>query len=316
PTLVFENYSVFQALYQQNLSTGEYEFVFDALEDGKIGFVSKTDLGPNKTKMYFYSAVGDEIDKVKVKQAQIRGLSQFITVVDADNPSVKMGLVFNTDGTATLNTLKGEETTSQTFDYFATVEGLGFMPALSFGGKLLGELFKYDDVKKAFVSVDNSKVSIVEGMTPPLPLPAYTIGARAYAAYNYLDAYKSSLAFSEFYTAFAANMKANGLEITSWSLQDLKLPVSYLSIKTKGGNFWFDFTREVKEDGKVYLTLTGDNNAGEKLTYMQPLIDILFDTNGLYYFASGKLAAYSNKTFSIISAADPHIKIDFYEGGS
>ena len=88
----------------------------------------------------------------------------------------------------------------------------------------------------------------------------------------------------------------------------------YLYIWTSWGKLWYDFTYEIKEDGKVYFTLSGPTNATEPLnTILQPLIQKIFNTNGHYIEGTGKMRQYSNGTFDLINADDPSIKISFID---
>lgn len=314
PELIFESHTVFHAIYEDNLSTGEYEFVFDNLGDEKIQFISKTDLGETKTKLNFYKSTVDELEKVVAVKEKVELLSVFKSVIASQSSDYTGALTLNSDGTATLVSKIGEIVTKVEYAFDVTSKGLLFDPALKVGEDLLTSEFIFDDVLNAFQSTEEESVTIEVKMEPVLPLTPYAFGSvknRAY--YNSYEEGKSSKAFLNFYKPYIANLGNAGLNISGWALKDLTKSLSYVHIFTNAGNFWYDFNYEIKEDGKVYFTPTGDNNAGNLDPYLQPLLEFIFNTNGHYIEATGGLMQYTNRTLSLINADNPAYKINFYD---
>lgn len=314
PELIFESHTVFHAIYEDNLSTGEYEFVFDDLWVDKIQFISKTDLGETKTKLSFYKSTVDELEKVVAVKEKIELLSVFKSVVLSEKPDYTGALTLNSDGTATLTSRIGDIVSKTEYRFDITSNGLLFDPALSVGDDLLVSEFVFDEATNSFQAVEEESVTIEEKMVPVLPLAPYTFGEEDNAVYNYLDGEKSSKAYLNYYSDYVRDMSIIGLEISGWSLSWLNTDgaVPYVYINTNMGNIWYDFNYEIKNDDKVYFTPTGDTNAGGLDSYLQPLLQLLFNSGGHFIEDSGNLSGYTNGTFSLINADDPAYKINFY----
>lgn len=317
PELIFESHSVFHELYEDNLATGEYEFLFDKVADDRIDFISKTDKGSKKTKLTFFKGSTDDLAKAKALSDKVVVLSVFKEVVIAGETNYKMAIDLNPGGKARVTTLFEGKTVSVDYSYDVTATGIIFQPALSIGNGVKAAEFTFDETSQVFKSTDNDKVSINIVNEPILPLAPHKFGVRPGAQYNTLDAKnKSSLAFVNFFKGYTA---VAGSDINlNWLLfknLGLKGKVPYLYVSTSKGKFWFDFNYEIKEDGKLYITLTGDNNAGANLPLMQPLLDLFTSKKGHFIESTGTLDKYTNKTFSIINADNPAYRINFYEFG-
>ncbi|WP_461630843.1 DUF4302 domain-containing protein [Labilibaculum euxinus] len=315
PELVFESHSVFQAIYEENLTTGEYEFLFDKVADDRIDFISKTDRGANKTKLTFYKGTADDIVKAKELTDKIDVLSVFKEVVIEGNTTYKIEIALNPGGKAQVNTLVDGRIKTEFYSYDVTASGMIFQPALVLGDGVEAAEFVFDEAANTFQSTDETSVTIKVVEEPVLPLSPYAFGSKD-ALNNFIESGKSSRAYLNFFNAYKAQLNEDyGLTISRYYLNAISSPteVPYIFIQTNFGNFWFEFTYEVKEDGKVYFTSTGVNNAGANAPIFEPLIQLLFNTNGHFIENSGGLSGYTNGTFSLINADDPAYKINFID---
>jgi len=316
PELVFESHSVFQAIYEDNLATGEYEFLFDEVTDERIDFISKTDRGAKKTKLTFFKGTSADLVKAKELTGKIKVSSVFKELVIEGNTTSTMAISLNSGGQAQIKTLAGGKISVAEYTYDVTANGIIFQPALDLGDDLSASEFTYDDESKIFTSTDAPSVSIKIVNEPVIPLTPYAFGEKN-ALNNLFEVDRSSIAYNSFYSSFNAQLTENyGGSVQRYYLNNLSSTTEspYLYIWTSWGKLWYDFTYEIKEDGKVYFTLSGPTNATEPLnTILQPLIQKIFNTNGHYIEGTGKMRQYSNGTFDLINADDPSIKISFID---
>lgn len=322
PELIFENYSVFHAIYEDNRSTGEYEFLFDVLSDDKIEFISKTDIGADKTRLNFYKSTIDELEKVSALREKVEVLSVFKQVIVNQTPDYLASLSLALDGSAILQVSEGGVVSKKGYNYDVTSNGLLFTPALTVANGLKVSEFVFDEATKIFNSIGVEGVSIVEKLEPVIPLLPYAFGVIKDAMrYNYMEESKSSPAFMNFYKAYEASTVADhGVTIQKWYFRQL-LPTTdnpyfqiYFGYGGKDYSAKYYFTYEVKVDGKVYFSLTGsDANAKFLDAVFQPLVQKIFNTTGHYIENTGGLLNYTNGTLSLINADDPAYRINFYD---
>ncbi len=321
PELIFESHSVFQAIYEDNRATGEYEFLFDKVADDRIDFISKTDKGTNKTKLTFFKGTETDLTKAKELTDKINILSVFKEVVINGDTQHKIAISLNPGGKARVTTLFEGKIVSENYSYDVTASGVIFQPALSIGDGLEAAEFSFDETTQVFQSTDETKVSINVVNEPVLPLAPYAFGVKGNAKFNTLDSNdKSSLAFSTFYNLFVENFKANygGRTIYKWYLRglnssDAKYIQIYYARGANGYSVRYYFTYEVKDDGKVYFNSTGENTAGTRDEGFQPLVQKIFNTKGHHLESTGKLEKYTNSTFSMINADDTSMRINFFD---
>ncbi|RUT78041.1 DUF4302 domain-containing protein [Ancylomarina longa] len=168
PELVFENYTVFQALYEANRSTGEYEFLFDHISDDRIDFISKTDLGDIKTKLTFFKGTPEDIDKVKAMIAKFAKMSFFKKVLVAGTSYEAM--LITIPGEATLQVVDEDGSiSSKKYDFEVTKDGLLFSPEITIDGIDVAS-FIYDEGKGQFIANAGGKnISIEVGAKPTAP---------------------------------------------------------------------------------------------------------------------------------------------------
>ncbi|MFL1013625.1 DUF4302 domain-containing protein [Flavisericum labens] len=208
--------------------------------------------------------------------------------------------------------------TDEEFGIAFTEDGLVISPALEVNGVAFENFLLDDSSGLQYVSVvDGVTAKIGYGNTPVTPLDPYAFGERRnFAIFNDLELEKSSNAFLSFYQDYTAQLESfYGLTINFVyfvGLNDGTQPI--LVFATNFGNFLFGLDFEVN-DGVVVFTDTGLSNtsAGNKAIF-QPLIDVFIGgPSGFYLNNTGNLDIYSNRTFSMISVADPTIEINYYD---
>lgn len=323
-TLTFESWSVLHDIYEEknNNNGGEYVFNISEVSNDEIVLVSKTDNGYD----------GDEVTKLILKPATVENWD--LTDVYASSLNIAGDATksvfrnFNADGTPFATFSYDDNSRSATLSYFkdgivvkestpiiVKPNGLCFIKPVTIGDKTL-ECFTFNPEDGSY-SDESGSVKLVYDMVPAIPFPAYDFGARPNARDNALDSNdKSSLAYRNFIAGYANLVNAD-IQINRVYFRDLGKAdtTPYLYFYTNQGNIWFDINYEIKEDGKLYIELTGATNAGGLLPYMQPLLDLFDNENGHYIEGTETLENYSNKTFSIINADDPSFRINFYEWG-
>lgn len=311
PELTFENYSVFQAIYEQHRNEGEYEFLFSKLDDAKIDFVSKTDVGSKKTELSFFKATPKELETVIQNTKDIDLMSVFKQVVVEGSGSYLASIDMNSDKTAVLKKKQGGEIVTTTHEYVITSKGLRFTPSLKINKDKEVAEFVYDKANSRFDSKEG--VAIIEKKEPVLPLAPYKFGAKVGLRYNYIEPGKVSGAFLNFYNNYLEKEAALGLTIKKFYIRTPKGGIPYLHIYTNIGKVYYTLSYEVKEDGKVYFSLEGRTNAGKLHAHFKPLVDKIVNTKGHFIENTGGLLRYTNRTVSLINADNPSFKINFYD---
>lgn len=311
PELTFESYSVFQAIYEQHRNEGEYEFLFSKLDDEKIDFVSKTDVGSKKTELSFFKATPKELETVVQNTKDIDMMSVFKQVVLAGDINYLASIDLSSNKTAILKKKEGGKVVSTAHEYAITSRGILFTPSLQINKDKEVKEFIYDKAKKRFDSKDG--VAIVEKKEPVLPLEPYYFGAKEGLGYNFLEPGKVSIAFLNFYNKYLTEKAALGLKIQRFYIRTPKGEVPYLEVSTNIGNVFYTLSYEVKKDGKVYFLLGGKTNVGKLHIHFKPLVDKIVNVKGHFIEGTGNVLSYTNKSVSLINADDPSFKINFYD---
>lgn len=196
-----------------------------------------------------------------------------------------------------------------------TPTGITISPSIEYQGKEIST-FTYDSVTDKFIAtLDGTEVaSISYSDTPAIPLTGYNDILKSNLRYNEIAGLSSSSpAFLAFLDSFRAEMALYGISIDAIYYRDMQLDTSWLQLSTSLGTIWFDFTKKT-EDDKLFFEPTGATNANAALIgIFQPLLDVLFDTEGFYVENSGRLGNYTNGTFKFVPASNTTYKIHFYD---
>jgi len=298
PELIFENHSVFHAIYEQNLNEAEYEFLFDKIHDNQIDFISKTDLGANKTKLSFFKATSEDLVAYEKMNKNFGEMSFFKTLLIE-------GTDFNADfinfpGEVTLkftNTEGINQVTKHPFE--VTKNGLLFNPSVEINGALYSS-FVYDEASSQFVSEGDGPKAII-AITQNIP--------------------KSEAGIYEEY--LGVNYRI--LQVASYQLRDIMPAIKTAAPWVRDFFFWSDgyslchapgfsggnwsgwiFNYQQLPEDNNQLLVTWDyrvygnwwqtvlNNPGG-----QKLQTFMLDPKGLYIYR------YKENSFVIISNSDP-----------
>ena len=321
--LVFETYSVLHDIFSENNNDNEGEFVFNMLEvaSTEITLESKTDNGYND----------EEITLLKIIPATAADwdLEGVYNMVDnlASDPTKSVFRNIIVDGTAVASYSYDDTSRLATVSYVSdgqlktvnvgvivTPEGFDFIKPLDINGTILSS-FSWNATTSLFEDTPNKAVIKYDNV-PGVPLVPYDFGViQANGRYNYLEPQKSSNAFTNFYDSYTESVFTTyGISIDRWYMRDINSDFPYLHIYTNKGNLWFDFSYEIKEDGKVYFTLTGETNAPASwMPLIQPLLDIMVGSESGYYIkGTGGLQGGSQATFSLINADNPIYETNYY----
>lgn len=197
-------------------------------------------------------------------------------------------------------------------------DGLVISPPIERDGVKF-EIFERDNSKLQYISkVGNSVAKIGYSHEPVAPIKFYDFGkVENNARYNYLEDFKSSKKFDDFYKAYLSNVKNKyNLTISRIYLRSLnngKTP--YIQFYTNLGKAYFGISFTVK-DGIVKFALTGKTNVPSSMAqWYQPLLDVLLlAPQGYYLMDTGRLFDfYLNGTFSMINVADPTMWINYFD---
>lgn len=321
--LVFETYSILHDIFSENNNDNEGEFVFNMLEvtTTEISLESKTDNGYN----------GEEITNFKIKPAtaadwDLGGVYNMVGNLASDpTKSVFRNIIVDgaavasysyddTSRLATVSYMSDGQLKTVNVGVIVTPEGFDFIKPLDINGAVISS-FSWNATTSLFEDTPNKAVIKYDNV-PGVPLAPYNFGViQANGRYNYLEPQKSSKAFTNFYDSYTQSLISNyGVTVTRWYMRDIGSGLSYLDIWTSAGYIWYDFTYEIKADGKVYFTLTGDTNW--PATYPQifdPLIEVMVGSEKGYYIkGTGGLQGGSQATFSLINADNPSYETNYY----
>jgi hypothetical protein len=318
--MVFESWSVLHSIYEikNNNNGGEFVFNISEITEDEITLTSKKDNGyggDEVTELVLRPASLEEWNLEPVYES-VKNLagdptkSVFRNLKSGDSPLASFAYDAS-KRSAVISYMEGSTLQQVSSPLRITPEGFCLIKALEIKGTTI-ECFEYN-AEDATYKDRTHGVSLVYDMVPGVPLAPYDFGNKSGARYNFLEEGKSSAAFVTFLKEYTASMAEQGVSIDRIYMRDLNAAGPYFHIYTNLGNVWFDFTYEVKENGRVYFTLTGATNAGGLAPLFQPLLDKWVNINGHYIEGTGGLLNYSNRTFSLINADDPSLKINFYD---
>ena len=297
PELVFENHSVFQAIYEDNRATGEYEFLFDEVADDRIDFISKTDKGANKTRLTFLKAVAEDIKTVKKIKSKME--KSFFKHVSVEGSDYKALLITN-GGNAIWKTVSEDgKIESKEFEFSMTIDGLVFSPAIEIEGVEV-TLF-------ANKVGENSFSAIVEGKTINIEITNAPIAEKEGVYDDFLVTnFKVIQNYSQSLSQIVPSLKE---DIKQFDAFQMYVQWGYLLGYTPGhpdGNWAgfsaFSFTKAA-EDQTIVTWGYGTYGAWWSEIYANDggklILSFLTDSLGLYIVNAG------NDTYYLVSKADP-----------
>ena len=91
--------------------------------------------------------------------------------------------------------------------------------------------------------------------------------------------------------------------ITRIDLYNLNIDTGFLFVETTNGEAFFEFNKSITDD-KVFLNLTETTDTDNISTSIQPLLDIIFDKNGLYVDQPTTLENFANLVFTFVPASN------------
>ncbi len=323
--LVFETHAIFHQLYNinKNRSEGEYVFNITAAEADSVVLTSKTDNGYGGkliSVMNLIPAGASDWDVTLLYRSEnqiagdiyssvFRGIEYENTIL-ADftyNPEIRTVSINYVDASGNI--------VQKTCPIIIKQDGFELMEALNIGAITLHS-FVYDNVLELYMG--DSGERLIHSSEPNVPLPSYEFGKfKNGSRFNYLERYKSSASWLEFFAELNEDLAAEGLSIERFYLRDILegSEVSNIHIYTEEqGKLRYYFTYEIKEDGKIYFTPTGDYRmTPEQLEALQPFIDkVIGSQSGYFIRYTDENSDNDNDTFSLINADDPSIEINYY----
>ncbi|WP_439182865.1 DUF4302 domain-containing protein [Carboxylicivirga taeanensis] len=320
--LVFESHSVLHEIYEinNNDSGGEFVFNITSANENEVVLTSKTDNGYNGeevTELILNIANEDNWDLGPLYESEVNLIGDPMNYVfrniQLDGSGIADFSYDRVNRVATVSFMENGNVVEKAYPINITAEGFNFIQPLVIAGiTIKGFIFNMEN--ESFEDTESGAV-LIYGMEPIVPLPFYDFGVEANAIrYNYLEPNKSSQAWNQFYTSYTQSLADIGLELERIYIRDLRGDQPYLHIYTNIGIIWYDVNYEVKEDGKVYFTLTGATNAPSLTPYFEPLFEVIVGSvKGYYIRNTGGLLSYSNGTVSLINADNPSFEINYYD---
>lgn len=315
--LVFETHAVLHAIYEtnQNGIGGEYIFNIANTSENEVLLSSKTDngyAGDVVTELVLAPASAEDwnLDGVYESEANVVGnptQSVFRNFKANGNPIASFSYNSATR-VAQVAYIDGNTVARINAPIQINKNGFCLVEPIDIGNSTL-DCFTYNAETEIFES--SSGVTLMYDMEPGVPLAPYDFGVFAGAALlDKFELQRSSQNFQDFYASYMQLFAGYGVALDRVYLNDLD-SAPYIFFTTNFGNFWYDFTYEIKEDGKVYFTLTGATNAADVHFIFEPFLEKIFNTNGHFIENTGKMIGYPNTTFALINADDPSLKINF-----
>ncbi|WP_159019340.1 DUF4302 domain-containing protein [Algibacter sp. L3A6] len=327
--LVFESTSAFSEIFSLYNNNNGGEFVFNILSatEDEVVLESKLDYGDDVTILTLNRASVEDLDLTNI-YASVTNIATNFTESSFRNVLLNDETIasFDFDSESRIATIsyfdENGDFQSITSPIVITAEGFYFLNEVEVNGTLLTS-FVFDEDDLIYVN-DADGLKIVYQDIPG-PLKPYDFGLDGNGRYNYLELEKSSTKFNNFWLdeQWEFYVGTGYVYYTStYYLRDLDSSLSYIQFYIADGatgdlayTVWYDFTYEIKEDGKVYFTLTGDTNASaEDDALLVDLIEVILGSESGYYIAdTGGLLAYSNGTFSLINADEPTYNTNYYD---
>jgi hypothetical protein len=161
PELTFESHSVFHAIYEEDRIRREFEFVFESVSAERIDFVSKTDLGDQKTRLSFYKgSTGDLAKAIDMKKKMIE-LSYF-KEIEVEGSTYRARLITFPGKAFVKEEMDDGEIKMTEHDLEVTNKGLWFSPGVMIDGIEFNN-FAYNDANgDRFIGDKNSKKAVIK----------------------------------------------------------------------------------------------------------------------------------------------------------
>jgi hypothetical protein len=327
--LVFESTSAFSEIFSLNNNNNDGEFVFNILSatEDEVILESKLDYGDDITILTLNRATVEDLDLTNI-YASVTNIATNFTESSFRNILLNDETIasFDFDSESRIATVSyfdaNGDFQSITSPIVITAEGFYFLNEVEFNGTLLTS-FVFDEDDLIYVN-DADGLKIVYQDIPG-PLKPYDFGLDGNGRYNYLEPEKSSTKFNNFWldeqweyylgTGYVYYPSTYYLRDLDSSLSYIQFYIADASTGSTVYTVWYDFTYEIKDDGKVYFTLTGDTNASaEEDALLSDLVEVILASESGYYIAdTGGLLFYSNGTFSLINGDDPTYNINYYD---
>ena len=343
PELIFENYSVFHALFEaRGFSLGaEFEFLFEDVSLDKIKLKSKTDYG-EKSEITLLKATATDKETIKglqgsdvrIKDGHLTNLSfRSMVVTNTTTNNIVFSSTFSFDFFTRVTTIGylEEENSFKTEKHPISVskEGFNFITPITVEDTDI-KSFIYDETNNRFVAVTGELTAVISGANKPGAIndDFLDIGNK-FNTFLYRPSLGADPRTSSSFRYLLAQINRNTLDV--WSkirgrIYELKLFIkpgggvgdSYLEIRIDGiisSQFLVYILKPKIANRKLYFeyipyteTPPRDvrlKNGASLEPEMQPILDFLTNPEGLIYTNHGTFKRYSNKAGSFINASEP-----------
>lgn len=322
--LVFETHGLLHDIFEINNNSinGDFTFNIISANENEIVLEGKLDPVDDVTRLTLTPAKETDwdLDPIYDMLKNLDGAvdsSYFRNVLHNDKPIASFKFDSQTRLCSFLYPINELRDTLITQPVSIKPNGIEFLLNPEVNGVVLKGEFNYESGKAAFVnSAENLKILYGE---IPVALEYYDFGLKNNIRYNFLEPNKSSKAFDTFLQGYYAMISGYGVTISRIYIRDLGQSTPYLHIYTNYGNIRADVDYEVKDDGKVYFSLTGASNVSLNPgdiwhTVLNPLLEVIIGSKKGYFIEdTGGLLNYSNGTVTLINADEPKYAINYYD---
>lgn len=323
--LVFQTHGLLHDIFELENNSINGDFAFNIISadenevvlEGKLdpkGDVTRLILKPAKESDWNLDPIYDMINNL----AGADDKSHFRNVLHNDKPIASFKFNSKTRLCSFLYPINEFRDTLITQPVSIKPNGIEFLLNPKVNGIVMEGDFDYDSNEAAFIN-SAGKLKIIHDDIP-VALEYYEFGFKDNIRYNYLEPNKSSKAFDMFLQDYYDSIdNIYGLTITRIYIRDLGQSTPYLHIYTNLGNIWADVSYEIKDDGKVYFSLTGasnvDFNPGDIWhTILNPLFEVIIGSQKGYFIENtGGLLNFTNGTVNLINADEPKYVINYYD---
>ena len=338
PELIFENYSVFHALFEvRGFSLGaEFEFLFEDVSLDKIELKSKTDKG-EKSEITLVKATATDKETIKGLQgSDIRIKDGYLTdkffrsmvVTNTTTNNIVFESTFSFDfftRVATIGYLEENSFKTEKHSIFVSKEGFYFITPITVEDTDI-KSFTYDEPTNRFVAVTGELTAVISGTYEPAAInnDVFDIG-NEFDTFLYAPSLGANPRTSPSFDAIIEQINQN-IKSFGYSMQDFYLNIrptgddgdTYVVIKFIRGEekLWFTYYFRPKiENKKLYFEYLSpkDGFSGRNIQIVRPLIDFISSSKGLIYTNHGTFVSdtntYTDSAGSFISAENSTLRV-------
>ncbi|WP_299058741.1 DUF4302 domain-containing protein [uncultured Polaribacter sp.] len=304
---------------------GSFEFLFSSFQGEDIIFRSNRD--PSNFIRFTRATADDWLSLTTSNKIMLGNLPDDLSksvfrsmVIENEGAETKAYSFSYNENRRFVSTLTNNESgLLEPLNYGIAPTPLGFKanPAIKVGTVAV-EDFIYDAINDAFVGQNQGvKITISYLGTPAIPLKGQEILSDFLILHNpFLNSLEDDWMpdfTNENFNQLITNMNAAAFfDVTRIDLYNLETDTGILFITSSFGNAAYTMSKEIKDD-KMYLSLLSTTAPQFFSDAIQPLLDVVLDSNGLFVDRPSTLNAFANNVFTFVPASNTTIRFSAVE---